>query len=244
MINYSNSDPIRIFIGYDPAETVAFFVLAHSIQVRAKQPVYIIPLNLRHLQEIFQRQRLPKQTTEFSISRFLVPYLCNYEGWALFMDCDMLCRADISELWLYRNWLSAVQVVKHNHIPNETTKFLNRPQTAYDKKNWSSMMIFNNERCRALTLDYVNNASGLELHQFKWLASEKEIGELPSEWNHLVGVDKTDPYAKLVHFTLGTPCFKEYANCEFANKWFEEKESMLFSEQVVVPLENRQIKKS
>ncbi len=101
----------------------------------------------------------------------------------------MLMRDDIAQLWALRDERFAVQVVKHQHRPRETTKFLGQPQTTYEKKNWSSVMLFNNARCTALTEDYVNNATGLELHQFKWLGDDRLIGELPPRWNHLVGYD-------------------------------------------------------
>ena len=190
---------IRIFIGYDPRETVAWHVLTHSILARSSQPVSFVPLALHNLQGLMWRERNPLQSTEFSFSRFLTPYLSGYEGWSLFMDCDMLVLDDIAKLWALRDERYAVMCVQHDHQPNETVKFLNQPQTAYGKKNWSSVMLFNNARCKALTPDYVNTASGLELHQFKWLESESLIGEIPHGWNHLVGYDAYDPDAPNVH---------------------------------------------
>jgi hypothetical protein len=217
---------IRIFIGFDPRETVAWHVLCHSILARASQPVCFTPLALAHLGEVFTRPRDPLQSTDFSFTRFLVPYLSGYEGWSLFMDCDMLVRADIAELWNLRDDRYAVMCVKHDHRPRETVKFLGAPQTPYGKKNWSSVMLFNNARCRALTPGYVNNASGLELHQFKWLYSDDAIGALPATWNHLVGHDKPMPDAKNVHYTIGGPYFEAYAEVEHARDWFDERTSM------------------
>ena len=216
--------PIRIFIGYDPKETIAFHVLSHSIMRHASVPVSITGLVLNQLP--LTRPRDSMQSTEFAFSRFLVPHLCEFEGWAIFMDCDMLCRGDIKELWDKRSLDHAVQVVKHDYIPTTTTKFLNQPQTRYARKNWSSLMIFNNWKCTALYPGYVDRASGLELHGFEWL-DEHEIGGLPVGWNHLVGEYKPNPEAKLVHFTLGTPCFAKYRNCEFADEWFEERSLMM-----------------
>ena len=218
---------IRVFIGFDSRETVAFSVLAHSIHARASLPVSIAPLMLSQLGHTYRRERDPLQSTEFSFSRFLTPYFCGYEGWALFMDCDMLVREDIARLWALRDDRYAVQVVKHTHVPRETTKFLNQVQTKYEKKNWSSVMLFNNARCRALTPDYVNRASGLELHQFKWLGDDALIGELPPRWNHLVGYDEHDASAAVVHFTIGGPYFRQYESCAFAGEWFEERQQML-----------------
>lgn len=142
------------------------------------------------------------------------------------MDCDMLMREDIAKLWALRDERYAVMVVKHEHTPQETVKFLGEPQTAYQKKNWSSVMLFNNERCRALTPEYVNTASGLELHQFKWLEDEALIGSLPKRWNHLVGYDAPSPQAALVHFTLGGPYFEAYAGSEYGDEWRAERDRM------------------
>jgi lipopolysaccharide biosynthesis glycosyltransferase len=218
---------IRIFIGYDPREAVAFSVLAHSIHVRASRPVTIAPLMLSQLKGVLTRSRHPLQSTDFSFSRFLTPYLSDYSGWSLFMDCDMLMLDDVAKLWDMRDDRFAVMVVKHEHVPRETTKFLGEPQSRYEKKNWSSVMLFNNARCRALTPEYVNTASGLELHQFKWLESEEEIGALPDRWNHLVGYNPPRRDAALVHFTLGGPYFEPYRDCEYADAWRAEREAML-----------------
>lgn len=218
---------IPVFIGYDGRETVAYNVLAHSINARASQPVTIAPLMLSQLKNIFQRERHPLQSTDFSFSRFLTPYLSDYTGWSVFMDCDMLMLDDIARLWALRDERYAVMAIKHDHVPKEERKFLNEPQSKYEKKNWSSVMLFNNARCRALSPEYVNAASGLELHQFKWLADDRLIGALPSRWNHLVGYDAPRADAALVHYTLGGPYFDEYSNCEYSREWFAERAAML-----------------
>lgn len=222
---------IRVFIGYDPREAAAFSVLAHSIWTRASEPIAIVPLMLSELACVFMRERHPLQSTDFAFTRFLVPHLCGYEGFGIFMDCDMLVRDDIAKLWALRDERYAVRVVKHDHQPRETVKFLGQTQTAYPKKNWSSVMIFNNARCRTLTPEYVNTATGLELHQFKWLPDESLIGELPRRWNHLVGYYFHDPEASLVHYTVGGPYFDEYRDCEYAEEWRAERERMLAVEQ-------------
>ena len=212
---------IRVFIGYDNNEKVAFSTLSHSLLKHATQPIAITPIRLENIKDIFVRERLKIQSTEFAFSRFLVPYLCNYSGHAIFMDCDMLARADISELWRQRTTKYAVQCVQHDYTPNNTIKFLNQPQTPYPKKNWSSMMLFNNAKCTALTPDYVNSATGLELHQYKWLENEELIGKINEEWNWLVGEYEYNPNAKLVHYTEGGPYFKNYKNCDYAEEWFD-----------------------
>lgn len=211
---------IRVFIGWDSKEQISYDVLAHSIWRHASEPVLITPVRLGQLR-CFTRDRNPLQSTEFSFSRFIVPYLCGYEGWSIFVDCDFLAREDIADLFKLRDDTKAVQVVKHDYTPKGEQKFLGNVQTKYEKKNWSSLMLFNNARCTALTPDYVNTATGLELHQFKWLDGD-EVGELPREWNHLVGEYGYDPKAKFVHFTLGGPWFREYATCDYADEWIYE----------------------
>ena len=220
---------IRVFIGFDPRETVAYNVLAHSIQARASEPVAITPLALLQLKNMLSRARDPLQSTEFSFSRFLTPCLSGYEGWSLFMDCDMLMLGDIARLWGLRDERYAVQVVKHDHKPRETTKFLGTTQTSYAKKNWSSVMLLNNAKCRRLTPDYVNTASGLELHQFKWLDSDDLIGALPHRWNHLVGYDAPSDPISVAHYTIGGPYFPEYADCPLSDKWRAERDAMLYA---------------
>lgn len=218
---------VQAFIGYDPREAVAFSVLAYSIHMRASQPVSITPLVLSQLKGIYARERHPLQSTDFSFTRFLTPYLSNYTGWSVFMDCDILVLDDIAKLWALRDERYAVQVVKHQHVPKEETKFLGAKQTKYEKKNWSSVILFNNTKCRALTPAYVNTATGLELHQFKWLGNDDLIGEIPHRWNHLVGYDTPSRETSLVHYTIGGPYFEEYKDCEYAEEWRQELRHML-----------------
>ncbi len=227
---------IKVFIGYEPREAVAFSVLVHSINTRASEPVSIAPIALSQLKGLMVRESDPLQSTEFSFSRFLTPYLSDYSGWSVFTDCDMLMLDDIANLWRLRDDRYAVQVVKHNHVPRETRKFLGQPQTAYNKKNWSSVMLFNNGKCRALTPEYVNTASGLELHQFKWLGDDNLIGELPHRWNHLVGYDEPSRDVSLAHFTLGGPYFKEFEKCEYSEEWRNEFQASRYAEQRIKPL--------
>ena len=220
---------IHVYIGYDSRETIAFHVLSHSIHSRASEPVSITPLMLSELKSIFAREPHPLQSTDFSFSRFLVPYLSDYTGWSLFCDCDMLMLDDIAKLWSLRDDSCAVQVVKHEHKPKEDKKFLDQPQSKYEKKNWSSVILFNNARCTALTKDYVNTATGLELHQFKWLEDDTLIGSLPGRWNHLVDYDPPleEDELSLIHFTEGGPYFDDYKDCGYANLWFTERDAMM-----------------
>ena len=215
---------IRVFLGYDSREAAAFHVAAHSIHRHSSQPVRIAPLLLSQLQSVFQPPRDPKQSTDFSFSRFLVPHLCDYQGWAIFADCDILARDDIAKLWELRDDRYAVMRVKHDYVPAESTKFLGHEQTKYAKKNWSSVILFNNARCQALTLDYVDQASGLALHRFEWLGNDELIGELPAGWNHLVDYNSSAAgrAAENLHYTSGGPWFENCRQCGFAAEWWGE----------------------
>jgi len=211
---------LNICIGYDSQEVVAYHVLCQSILETSSRPVRFTPINLANLGGIFQRPTSGKQSTEFSFTRFLTPYLSGYDGWSLYMDCDMLSRGDISELFALADERYAVMVCQHDYVPkDDDTKFLGRPQTPYAKKNWSSVMLMNTPRCRPLTPSYVQNASGLDLHQFRWLESEDQIGALPLEWNWLVGEYDANPDARIVHFTRGGPYIAGYEACDYAEEW-------------------------
>ena len=216
---------MRIFIGYDPAEAIAYHVLCHSILRHSTVPVSFTPINKRNIEEF--TRGIEDGSTEFSFSRFLTPYLAGYTGQALFMDCDMLVRCDIAEILKECDLYHDVFVVKHDYDPKKGTKFLGNVQHLYPKKNWSSVMLFNcfSSACKRLTPDSVNKSSGAHLHQFQW-SDETRIGELSKEWNHLVGEYEPNPEAKIVHYTLGTPCFEGYENQEYAAEWFAEKEMM------------------
>jgi len=224
---------VRIFIGYDPRERAATNVLIDSLYQGSSKPLAITPLVTPQLeaQGLFQRQRDPRQSTAFSFTRFLVPYLMGYRGWAIFMDCDMLCRGDIADLWRLRDETFALLCVQHEHVPQEQVKFLGEPQSAYPKKNWSSLMLLNCGRCTALTPEYVNRASGLELHRFHWLAGDHEIGALPEGWNHLVDVQDRDraPDSTLLHWTLGGPWFRDQRTMggELAAEWFGSRDDAM-----------------
>ncbi len=229
---------IPIFIGYDSRERVAANVLIDSLYQKATHPLSITPLLKNQLvkQGFHNREKDKNQSTEFSFTRFLVPYLMNFEGWAIFMDCDMLCRADIKELWDQRDDNYSLLCVKHDHIPKESRKFLGEKQLPYPKKNWSSLMLMNCKKCKVLTIDYVNNASGLDLHRFNWLENEKEIGDIKGlGWNQLITSESLQNFKKknlnpeLIHWTLGGPWFKDQRNLddEFVIEWFNAREEAM-----------------
>jgi hypothetical protein len=211
---------LKIAIGWDPREAVAYHVLCHSILRQASGPVSFIPINKANIPEF--TRGMEDGSTEFSFSRFLTPWLCGYEGQAIFMDCDMLVMCDIYELLAF-NDDHAVSCVKHVYTPTTGKKFNGNFQHIYPKKNWSSLMVLQNARCKALTPRRVNIGSSSYLHQMEWADS---IGEIPKAYNHLVGEYKPAA-AKIAHFTLGTPCFEGYEDQEYADRWFAEKELML-----------------
>lgn len=215
------TEPIRIFIGYDRRIPVAFQTLVHSITARATAPVTFCPISLTNLGNLYRREVNPLQSTEFSFSRFFTPYLSNYEGWSIFMDNDIIAVDDIAKLWALRDDKYAAMVCKHEHDPGEAEKFMHATQTRYEKKNWSSVILFNNAKCKALTPEYVNTATGLQLHQFKWLENDNLIGSLPLEWNTLVDYNHfKNP--SMLHYTEGGPFYPDYKDCGYSEEWFRE----------------------
>jgi len=220
---------IKIFIGYDPREKVAYHTLVQSIIENASEPVSISPIAKKHLGNIYQRTRTVKESTEFSLTRFLTPYLSGFDGWSIFMDCDMIVTSDIKTLWGLRDDKYAVMCVKHDYTPSSERKFLDQIQTVYPKKNWSSVMLFNNAKCTSLTPELVQYEDGLFLHQFKWLESDDLIGEIPHTWNFLVGEEEKLNNGKLpdlIHYTLGGPYFDDYKGCDYEEVWEQYKSEM------------------
>lgn len=222
---------LTIGIGFDQKEAVAWHTLTHSILSRSSVPISFIPIKRSLLTEVHDRPMHEKQSNDFSFTRFLLPYLCNYEGWSIFMDCDMLVRTDIRKLFELRDDRYAVMCVKHDYTPKDETKYLGTIQYKYEKKNWSSVMLMNNEKCRMLTPGYVNTATGLELHQFKWLHDQDLIGALPVEWNHLVLEYPPNPEAKNVHFTNFGPWLNSHGYVEHSEAWYKERMNMTHCDQ-------------
>jgi len=218
----------KIFIGYDNRETIAYHVLSHSIISKSSIPVTITPIKLENLKIFYNRKKGKKDSTEFSISRFLTPYLSNFEGYSLFLDCDFIVNADIADLFkvIKKDPNKTVWCVKHkNYKPKDKRKFLNERQLPYEKKNWSSFVVYNNAKCRMLTPSFVSKSNGLFLHQFKWI-KDNQIGFLPKEWNILVGEQKIPKNFKALHFTLGGPYFKKYSKTKGSRYWYRNLENM------------------
>jgi len=231
------SSNLNVYIGFDQVESVSYYTLSHSIMKQSSKPVSITPLYLDNLKDIYKRERDERQSNEFSFTRFLTPYLNNYKGWALFMDCDMMLQTDIMELFkeVEKNPGKAVYVVKHDYTPRNKTKFLGAVQYSYPRKNWSSVVLWNCEHPSnaGVTPEFVNTATPAELHRFSWLKDD-EIGGLDERWNWLVGEYKNPPKdVKIVHWTVGGPWFNEYKNSDFSDEWREMNKSMTNSNQKV-----------
>ena len=219
----------KIFIGYDSREKIAYHVLSHSIISNATIPVQITPIKLENLKHFYKRPKAKNHSTEFSISRFLTPYLSNYQGMSLYLDCDFIMLGDVAKLlsFISKKPNKVLWCVKHKkYIPQDKFKFLREKQLPYAKKNWSSFMVFNNAKCKVLTPKFVSKAHGLILHQFKW-TKENQIGSLPKNWNILVGEQKLPKKINALHYTLGGPYFKKHSKCEGAKHWFKYKKQIL-----------------
>jgi hypothetical protein len=215
---------MRIFIGWDSRFPQPGLVLAHSLRSRASGPLDIRFLDYRHLHDCygFDRTHDPLASTEFTYSRFLVPYLCGYEGHALFMDNDMLCLGDVLGL-VYgplQTPAASLWVVKHDHQPVDgSVKMYGATQTAYPRKNWSSLMLMDCSKLKCWTKTVVETASGARLHRFHDVPDDR-IGALPPEWNSL---DAMDDKTKLIHWTSGGPWFEQYRDCPHADVWYKAR---------------------
>ena len=219
---------MKVFIGYDSREDIAYKVCKNSILKRTER-IEVYPLIQSDLRTkgLYSRGVDVLASTEFTFTRFLVPELVGFSGWALFMDCDMILQADIAELFAQVDDKYAVMCVKHDYNPEASIKMDGKAQTVYPRKNWSSVMLFNcgHPSNSVLTKDLVNkpDISGAYLHRFSWL-SDDEIGDLSQEWNWLVGHYHEPGHGKpkLLHYTEGGPWFENYVNCEYSDRWIAE----------------------
>lgn len=241
--------PMSVWLGFDPREAAAFAVTRHSIRRRCNLPIPIYGLVLDTLREqgLYWRPTERRDgrlwdvisdapmSTEFAISRFLVPHLVRARmgrlgdspkwaaGWALFLDCDMLALSNIERLFAQADPSKAVMVVKHDHRPSEATKMDGQVQTQYARKNWSSAMLFNVDHPanRKLTVELVNTVPGRDLHRFCWIEDDL-IGELDASWNWLVGHSDPEIEPDIAHFTDGIPTMPGYDDCAYAEEWRAE----------------------
>mgnify|MGYP001459097508 CR=1 FL=1 len=226
-IKKNDIEPLRIYIGFDERETIAWHVLVNSIMDSSSKPVTFMPLNLKNLNSFDLAKEDKRASNSFSYSRFLVPFLSGFNGKAIFMDCDMLMTTDIYQILEETENLSkAVHLVKHDYKSKVTEKYLGNKQENYPRKNWSSFVVWNcsHAKNKILTPEYIKSASPAHLHRFLWL-EDSEIGELERDWNWLVTeyeVTNQTPLPKNIHWTLGGPYFNEYADSDFSDLWRDQ----------------------
>jgi len=211
---------ISIVVGFDQREAVAYHVFCQSVIDNSSNPIQFLPLAENNLSEY--KEVHTDGSNKFIYSRFLTPYLMNFSDWAIFADGDMVCQADISELWAMRDESKAVQVVKHNYQTKASKKYLGNKNENYPRKNWSSLILWNckHPANKVLTPEFIQSTAGSYLHRFSWL-DDSLVGELPREWNWLAIEYPEIQSAKLIHYTLGTPCFKEYSVEAHSSDWHE-----------------------
>jgi lipopolysaccharide biosynthesis glycosyltransferase len=211
---------MNVFVGYDSREDIVYRVCKYSI-LKHNCLVNVIPIVQKELRSegLYYRGMDVLSSTEFSLTRFLVPHLSNYRGWSLFCDCDFVWLEDIQNLFDLCDNKYAVMVVKHNYKPKSSIKMDGKIQTTYPRKNWSSMILWNcnHSSNKKLTIETINTCDPSYLHQFKWLKND-EIGEVPVEWNWLVGWN-TGSIPKAIHYTEGGPWFDNYKDCEYNHIW-------------------------
>jgi lipopolysaccharide biosynthesis glycosyltransferase len=226
---------INIFIGYDAREAIAYHACSNSLIRHSTDALAITPLALRNLSSY--KESHTDGSNQFIYSRFLVPHLMNYHGWALFIDGDMIVRTDINELWSLRDESKAIMCVHHNYKTKLTQKYLGAKNQDYPRKNWSSVVLWNcgHPANKVVTPSFVQQSTGAQLHRFTWLDDEI-IGKLPVEWNWLPDEFGENPSAKLLHYTLGAPCFHEFADTPMASDWHRER--MLTNYSTQIELEN------
>lgn len=221
----------RVFVGWDPTEDLAYQVCHYSLQRRAARSVRVIPLRQDELRGLglYDRERDPLASTEFTYTRFLVPTLAGYRGWALFCDCDFLWTADVADLFALADDRYAVMCVHHDHRPPEARKMEGAIQTVYPRKNWSSLVLYNcaHPANRGLTADVANTATGAYLHRFQWL-DDALIGALPETWNWLEGwsAPPAEGHPKAIHYTRGGPWFASCRQVEYGSLWLAERTRM------------------
>jgi lipopolysaccharide biosynthesis glycosyltransferase len=218
----------NIYIGYDSREDIAYQVCEHSMLKRSIiNGINIKPLKQDELRKkkLYWRDIDKRASTEFTITRFLVPYLNDFKGWAIFCDCDTVWLTDPIKLFELADPDKAVMVVQHDYQVKQGKKMDGKLQTPYPRKNWSSVVLWNcaHPKNRQLDLSVVNSATPKYLHRFEWLDDE-DIGELDISWNWLVGWYKEPENGKpkVLHYTEGGPNFKEYRHCEYSEFFIDE----------------------
>jgi lipopolysaccharide biosynthesis glycosyltransferase len=213
-------DIIKISVGFDQKEAVAYHTFCQSVIKNTTQPIIFAPLALNLFQNYSENHNDGSNT--FIYTRFLTPYLFNFDGWAIFADGDMICNSDLGKLWSMRDESKAVMCVKHDYKTKASEKYLGNINQDYPRKNWSSLVLWNCKHVanQVLTPDFVMKQTGAFLHRFKWL-DDSLIGELNTEWNWLVTEYPDNYKANILHYTLGTPCFNDYKNSQMSDLWHQ-----------------------
>ena len=227
----------RVFVGYDSREDIAWQVCRHSLLRNSTADLEVIPLRQSVLRELglYTRPHDIGASTEFSLTRFLTPYLAAESEWAVFCDCDFLFTSDIMQVFAGLDPAKAVYCVQHDYTPTYRVKMDGKPQAIYPRKNWSSFMIFNcaHPDVKALTPSVVNTATAAYLHRFEWVRDDSAIGALETDWNFLEGeYPQSGKTPRVIHYTNGGPWFEQWQNCGFADLWLSERDLYLSSEQV------------
>jgi len=221
------SDKLKVYVGYDSREDIAWQVCRHSILRFLKKDIEIYPLKQNVLRELGLYTRdVDQASTEFSLTRFLTPYIAAHDGWTIFVDCDFLFTTDIINVLDGVKRDKAIYVVKHDYISANAIKMDNQVQTTYPRKNWSSFMLFNNShpKVKTLTPGIINNETPAYLHRFNWL-SDDDIGELPLAWNFLEGeYKKPEITPNAIHYTNGGPWFHEWQDVDYGDLWCQERD--------------------
>lgn len=232
-----NQATAKIFVGYDSREEIAWQVCRHSLLRNSSSDLEVIPLRQNLLRELglYTRANDIGASTEFSLTRFLTPYLAAQSGWAIFCDCDFLFTSDITKVFEGLDPAKALYCVQHDYTPAYRVKMDGKPQTVYPRKNWSSFMIFNCDHpdVKALTPQVVNSAPPAYLHRFEWISDDNLIGALDTDWNFLEGeYPKPDYIPRVIHYTNGGPWFDEWKDCDFADLWLRERDLYLAAAKV------------
>lgn len=222
----------KVFVGYDSREDIAWQVCRHSLLRNSEKAVNVIPLRQPVLRELGLYTRAPdsEASTEFSLTRFLTPYLAARGGWVLFCDCDFLFTSDVRSVFEQLDPAKALYCVQHDYTPAHRIKMDGKKQAVYPRKNWSSFMLFNCDHpdVRALTPAVVNSVSPAFLHRFEWIKKDSDIGALDLDWNFLEGeYPKPRKTPRVIHFTNGGPWFEEWQNCDYADLWLKERDLYL-----------------
>ena len=217
----------KVYIGWDSREDIAYQVCKHSIK-KYGDNIEVKALKLHELKDrgLVTRPDDPKASTEFTFTRFLVPHLNHYTGWAAFVDCDFLFQTDANKLFELADDRYAVMVVKHDYAVHDgSAKMDGKVQTTYPRKNWSSLILFNcaHPQTRRLTPDVANRESGAYLHRFQWL-DDAAIGAVPETWNWLEGwsAKPASGAPNVVHYTRGGPWFADWQNVDYGDLWLAE----------------------